>query len=145
MYIKKLFLSTLTLITVWTFLFSKDNNSNTTKNDTPLEKALSNSKTFNQNISSQTGVYFPLNHKKRYNKLSSSYFADKNSSDSNVGFGGIGFIEQNFTPTHYDNELENSPAFMLTIKKQGDSVKIGGDVKGLNQKNINEFILHKNE
>jgi len=63
--------------------------------------------------------------------------------DKIVNFGGISLSSSPLPPLHEDPLLDKSPSFMLTIKRQGDTLEFGGGIKDLPLREWSDGIIKK--
>jgi predicted metalloprotease with PDZ domain len=62
--------------------------------------------------------------------------------DKIVNFGGIS-LSSSLPPLHEDPLVEKSPSFMLTIKRQGDTLEFGGGIKDLPLREWSDGVMKK--
>jgi hypothetical protein len=63
--------------------------------------------------------------------------------DSLVNFGGIKLSNSYLGPFNEDLYGEKTPSFMLTIRRQGDNIELGGSIKDLPFKEWSDNFLKK--
>ncbi|MFV0480399.1 MAG: hypothetical protein ACK5LP_00270 [Campylobacteraceae bacterium] len=127
-------------IATLTLLFSLSYSQNNTSVDNSLISALKSNNTYEQNLTTQSGSLY---YQALSAKSSGGFLAPSvKYKSSSIGFSGFGLIEQTYTPKFYEN-TDNTPAFMLMFKKQGNDIKFGGDIRGLDFKEWNEVLMNK--
>jgi hypothetical protein len=97
-----------------------------------LIKALA-SNNIKTELANQLGVFFADNSYEilSVNNNSIASQLDLKVGDSLVNFGGIELTNSYLGPFHEDFYNDKTPSFMLTIKRQGNNIELGGSIKDL--------------
>lgn len=106
-----------------------------------LESALINPDTFNQNLTSQVGIPMVYLDGTLY---SDTFFRPNNSS--NLRFSGIGKFTPRYRPKYDSTSTDDdSFGFLFRFEKRGDSISVGGDVKGVDIDILNNYLTKEKE
>jgi predicted metalloprotease with PDZ domain len=103
------------------------------------------SKKLKMELANQLGVFFTDNSYEinSVNDNSMAATMGLKVGDKIVNFGGINFSDSRIDAFHETNANDQSPSFMLTIKRQGDTLQFGGGIKDLPFKEWSDTFMKK--
>ncbi|MDR0408102.1 MAG: hypothetical protein LBH45_04215 [Campylobacteraceae bacterium] len=126
------------------FFYKKDDDKSNFLQKQNLVKALV-SQDLKIELANQLGVFFANNSYEilSINNDSAASKLGLKVGDSLVSFGGIKLSNSYLGPFHEDFYDEKPPSFMLTIRRQGDNIEFGGNIKDLPLKEWGDNFLKK--
>jgi C-terminal processing protease CtpA/Prc len=126
------------------FFYKKDDNKSNFLQKQNLINALT-SQSVKVELANQLGVFF-ANDSYKILSIDNNSVAAKlglKVGDSLMNFGGIELSNSYLGPFHEDFYSGKTPSFMLTIKREGNTIELGGGIKDLPVREWGDDFLKK--
>ncbi|MDR2341955.1 MAG: hypothetical protein LBD84_02795 [Campylobacteraceae bacterium] len=126
------------------FFYKENENKSNFLQEQNLMKALI-SRNVKIDIANQLGVFFADDSYEIHTIIDNSAASKLGlkAGDNLINFGGIELSNSYIGPFHEDFYNQKSPSFMLTIKRQGNTIEFGGSIKDLPIKEWSDNFLKR--